>query len=83
MGGWAAVGTARAGYPLRSLRIILGFIRGTTTETGLSVDAEVDLRTYEKGIKISDSEMQSLNLTRRRFCPNLNYTIRPRQSGIS
>ena len=39
-----------AGSPLRSLRRIIGFIRGTTTETGLSVDAEVDPRTYEKGI---------------------------------
>ncbi len=37
-----------AGYPLRSLRRIVGFIRGTTTKTGLSVDGEVDPRTYEK-----------------------------------
>ena len=48
-----------AGYPLRSLRRIIGFIRGTTTETGLTVDAEVDPRTYEKGIKINDSQMRS------------------------
>jgi hypothetical protein len=72
-----------AGYPLRSLRRMVGLIRGTSTQTGLSVDAEVDPRTYEKGIKISDQEMRTLNLTRRRFCPNLNYTIRPRQSGSS
>jgi hypothetical protein len=70
-----------AGYPLRSLQRIVGFIRGTRTESGLSVDAEVDPRTYEKGIKISDQEMHTLNLTRRRFCSDLNYTIRPRQSG--
>ncbi len=72
-----------AGYPLRSLRRILGFIRGTSTETGLTVDADVDPRAYEKGIKISDQEMRTLNLTCRRLCPNLNYTIRPRQSGNS
>lgn len=72
-----------AGYPWRSLRRILGFIRGTSTETGLTVDADVDPRTYEKGIKMSDQEMHTLNLTRRRLCPNLNYTIRPRQSGNS
>ena len=72
-----------AGYPLRSLRRIVGFIRGTTTQTGLTVDAEVDPRTYEKGIKISDSQMRSLNIKRRRFCSNLNYTIRPRESGNS
>lgn len=72
-----------SGYPLRSLRRILGFIRGTTTETGLTVDSKVDPRTYEKGIKISDSQMRSLKITRRRFCSNLNYTIRPRESGSS
>lgn len=70
-----------AGYPLRSFQRIIGFIRGTTTRSGLSVDAEIDPRTYEKGIKISDAQMRSLNLTRRRFCSNLNYTIRPRESG--
>jgi hypothetical protein len=72
-----------AGYPRRSVQRILGFIRGTSTETGLSIDAEVDPRTYEKGTKISDQEMRTLNLTRRRFCSHLHYTIRPRQSGNS
>ena len=59
-----------AGYPLRSLRRILGCIRGTSTATGLTVDADVDPRTYEKGRKIRDQEMRTLNLTRRRLCPN-------------
>ncbi len=72
-----------AGYPLRSLQRLLGFIRGTSTETGLTIDADVDPRTYEKGLKIRDQEMRTLNLTRRRLCSNLNYTIRPRQSGSS
>ena len=72
-----------AGYPLRSLNRILGFIRGTTTSTGLKIDAEVDSRSYEKGIKISNSQMRSLNITRRRFCQQLNYTIRPTKSGNS
>lgn len=72
-----------AGYPLRTLRRILGFIRGTKTDRGLTIDAEVDPVTYEKGIKISDAQMRSLNVTRRRFCSDLNYTIRPRTSGNS
>ncbi len=70
-----------AGCPLRTLNRILSFIRGTKTKTGLTVDAEVDPVTYQKGIRIRDSEMRSLNITRRRLCPNLNYTIRPRESG--
>jgi len=72
-----------AGYPLRALQRMLGLIRGTSTATGLTIDAEVDLRTYAKGLKISDQEMRTINLTPRRLCPNLNYTIRPRQSGNS
>jgi len=72
-----------AGYPLRTLQRMVGFIRGTTTETGLLVEAEVDPHTYDKGIKVSNQEMRSLNLVRRRFCSDLNYTIRPRQSGSS
>lgn len=72
-----------AGYPLRTLSRLVGFIRGTTTATGLTVDAEVDPATYQKGIRINDQEMRSLNITRRRFCSNLNYTIRPREPGNS
>lgn len=70
-----------AGHPLRTIETMLGFIRGTTTTTGLSVDAQIDTHTYEKGIKVHDREMKSLNLRRQRFCPNLNYTIRPNKSG--
>ena len=70
-----------AAYPLRTLTIMLNFIRGTTTAKGLKVDAELDTATYEKGIKISDKEIKSLNLHRRRICPDLCYTIKPRKSG--
>lgn len=66
-----------SGQPLRTLDIILGFIRGTTTTTGLKVEAVLDQRVYEKGITISQKEMNRLNIKRRRLCPDLNYTIRP------
>lgn len=69
-----------AGYPLRNLAVMLGFLRGTTTTKGLKVDAELDTASYEKGIKISDKEMRSLSIQRRRFCPDLSYTIKPRKS---
>ena len=36
-------------------------------------------RTYPKGIKISDAEMHSLNITGDAFHPEWNYTIAPRQ----
>lgn len=70
-----------AGQPLRSLALMLGFIRGTTTTTGLTVDAEVDPTRYEKGLKVSDSAFNALNIRRRHLCPNLNYTIRPQNIG--
>lgn len=70
-----------AGHPLRSLPIMLGFIRGTTTATGLTVDAVLDPTPYKKGIKITPQEMAALNIRRRRLCPELNYTIRPNKSG--
>ncbi len=67
-----------AGKPLRSFETMLGYIRGTTTETGLKVRALLMDRVYEKGIKVSDQEMKTLNLQRRRVCPTWNYVIKPR-----
>jgi hypothetical protein len=41
-----------SGVPLRSLEIMLGYIRGTTTRTGLRVSARLDKRTYQRGQKV-------------------------------
>ena len=35
-------------------------------------------RNYEKGIKVSDAEMQAVNITGDDFHPEWNYTIKPR-----
>lgn len=67
-----------AGQPLRSLQLMLNYIRGTTTETGLQVKSFLIERLFEKGRKISAQEMARLNLVRRRVCPQWNYVIRPR-----
>lgn len=68
-----------AGTPLRSLTIMLGFIRGTTTAKGLTVKAVLDEGTYTKGQgkRISWKDVDSLNLTPHEICPEWNYTIRP------
>jgi hypothetical protein len=34
--------------------------------------------TYEKGIKVSDAEMKTLDIQGDAFHPEWNYTIRPR-----
>lgn len=67
-----------AGKPLRTLETLLGYIRDTTTETGLKVKAFLIERTFEKGIKVSPEQRASFNLFRRRICPNWNYIIKPR-----
>ena len=67
-----------SGYPLRTLTHILGFIRGTATESGLHIDAEYDQNTYEKGRTVSDAQMKTLNIKPDEICPKWNYTIHPR-----
>ena len=58
-----------------------GFIRGTKTKTGLRVTARLDQRTYAKGIKVPDHEMQQLNIHKSKTCSQWNYTIKPQTPG--
>jgi len=48
-----------------------------TRKTGLTVTARLVETTYEKGIKISDRQMQALNWVRDRQIPKWNYSIMP------
>lgn len=66
-----------AGKPLRSYEIMLNHIRNTTTQQGLEVDAILNENKYEKGIKISDAQMNEINLTNNQQLPPWNYTISP------
>ena len=71
-----------AGKPLRTFDTLLACIRGTTTRAGLQVAAFLVEQVYERGIKVADEVMQSLNLERHAICPNWNYTIRPRSVSV-
>jgi hypothetical protein len=66
------------GKPLRSLELMLGYIRSTTTSTGLTVQAFLDEGVYKKGLKISRAELELLNVEEHEVCPQWNYTINPR-----
>src|SRR5947209_7269932 len=66
------------GKPLRSFGMMVGYIRGTTTTTGLEVTAYLDEDTYKKGQKATRDELSGLNTEAHQTCPNLNYTIKPR-----
>ena len=65
------------GRPLESLAVIVNLIAATTTRTGLTIQCQLDLTQYPKGIKISDDELASVNIVGDIFHPNWNYTILP------
>jgi hypothetical protein len=65
------------GKPLVSRETVVELIASTTTRTGLIVRCELDTRDYPKGIKVSDEEMDALNITGDTFHPEWNYTISP------
>ncbi len=65
------------GKPLRTLGIMLGYIRGTTTRTGLRVTAELDESTYQKGQKVTRDDLEKVSLKPHAVCPSRNYTISP------
>ena len=68
--------------PLVSLYVAIALIANTTTKKGLSISCELDRNTYPKGIKVSDAEMASLNITRDAFHPEWNYKISPRNPNM-
>jgi hypothetical protein len=70
-----------AGQPLRSWDTLLGYLRGTTTETGLMVRAELHEAVYQTGERVPEDEMARLCLERHAVCPNWNYTLRPRPTA--
>ncbi|HEX7880274.1 MAG TPA: ISAzo13 family transposase [Candidatus Eisenbacteria bacterium] len=72
------ISTNWAGKPLRSLDIMLAYIRGTTTRTGLAVTAVLDEATYKKGQKVTKKELDALNLRWHDVLPDWNYTLTPR-----
>jgi hypothetical protein len=71
------------GRPLTDRLAIVELIGATTTKGGLTVECALDTRTYEKGIKVSEAEMERLDITGDDFHPEWNYTIKPRQPGFA
>ena len=69
-----------SGEPLTSLNSMLSLIRGTTTQTGLTVTAAQNTKTYPLHVKVSNAEFNSLNLHHHEICPRWNYTIKPRSA---
>jgi hypothetical protein len=66
------------GHPLVSHAVIVNLIGSTKTREGLRVEADLDPRTYPKGIEVSDDEFDAIHLVRSRFHGDWNYQILPR-----
>ena len=75
------------GKPLTSLLVILSLIGATTTETGLVVNAVLDEKQYETGVKITDEQVKKWNtctayevrgIEKNDFNGKWNYIIKPK-----
>jgi hypothetical protein len=67
------------GEPLINYETIINLIGGTKTRTGLKVKAVLDTNEYEIGIKVSDEQLEEIQIRRHKVHPAWNYTISPRQ----
>jgi hypothetical protein len=61
---------------LETYQTIVNLIVNTTTVTGLTVRADLDLNLYPTGIKPTTQRRESVPITRHEFHADWNYTIR-------
>jgi hypothetical protein len=69
------------GKPLISHEVIVQLIGSTTTQTGLTIRAEINTGRYATGRKIPDKDFADLRMRRDAFHGEWNYTIVPRASA--
>lgn len=69
-----------AGQPLKTYSTVVNLIATTTTQTGLQVRSQLITKHYPTAQKVSDLNMQAINLDRHVILPAWNYTIAPRQN---
>ena len=65
------------GRPLTDIATIIELIASTTTQTGLTVQAAYDPNWYQRGIKITNTQMEQLPLCPHHWHGEWNYTITP------
>ena len=66
-----------AGKPLESYETVVKYTQTTKTSTGLRVKACLVRRNYDKGEKISDTDMARLGLAHHKILPGWNYMLAP------
>ena len=65
------------GQPLVSHEVIVALIAATTTQAGLKVRAAIDDTLHPKGVKVSDTELEAIQITPDTFHGEWNYAISP------
>jgi hypothetical protein len=66
------------GRPLVNLETVVNLIANTTTEKGLKIQADLDRAIYPTGLKVSDQELEAINLKEVDFHGEWNYSISPK-----
>lgn len=69
------------GKPLTSHEVVVNLIGSTTTQKGLNITAVMDTNTYDKGIRVTDAELEKVILKRALFHGEWNYTVLPNCSS--
>jgi hypothetical protein len=66
-----------AAQPLTDYETVLKFIRTTKTSAGLRIRAALHSKQYQKGIRITNAQMEEINLKSYTQRPKWNYSISP------
>ena len=65
------------GVPLETAQIVVNLIAATRTTTGLEVHAWLEEKDYPLKIKVTDAELEEVNIHQNKFHGEWNYDIRP------
>jgi len=68
------------GRPLTSVEVIVSLIAATTTTTGLKIRSSKSDTQYECGSKVTDEQLQKLNIIKSDVHPEWNYGFKCRVS---
>ena len=72
-----------AGKPLRSFELMVDYITGTATQSGLTVTGVLKRGGNETGERVTDKEMEYLHIKPHDVCPQWNYTLMPHAHGTA
>lgn len=70
------------GRPLVNLETVVNLIASTTTVKGLKIQAELDRAIYPTGLKVSDQELETVNIKKADFHGEWNYSILPNNGKL-